>query len=284
MRLFGKEIQLRSHECSYCGLAQDVIRPYVNLYVKVTNSCNASCPFCSNQNCTESADFDADKFFRILNEICNSDIRLNRISFTGGEPTIESELVIKYLDQINDNPNLDSTQIQINTNLLTPESHKVAIHPRIDSISVSRHHPDGFLGKNDSQYFSGIPSQKLNLSCVIVKGMNDRAETARAMMDFALANQIPHLGFVELLPVNNYAQTHHVSLSEINWVSIPGLRKMMEHRNGSVCRCANYVYCSDGGLLDVYMRNYADSGYCESSLLFDGQHLRQGFKTDNIIY
>ena len=37
-------------------------------------------------------------------------------------------------------------------------------------------------------------------------------------------------------------------------------------------------------VLDIYMRHYANRAYCESSLLFDGKHLRQGFGNDNIIF
>jgi hypothetical protein len=32
------------------------------------------------------------------------------------------------------------------------------------------------------------------------------------------------------------------------------------------------------------MRNYMNPNYCESSVVFDGQHLRQGFHDNNIIY
>jgi hypothetical protein len=36
--------------------------------------------------------------------------------------------------------------------------------------------------------------------------------------------------------------------------------------------------------LEIYMRNYCNFHYCESSLLYDGAYLRQGFHDDNIIY
>jgi hypothetical protein len=37
-------------------------------------------------------------------------------------------------------------------------------------------------------------------------------------------------------------------------------------------------------MIEVYMRNYCNPAYCESSLMYDGQYLRQGFQSDNIIY
>lgn len=284
MQLFGKEIQLRTHDCSICGLMANPIKPYVNLYVKVTNACNASCPFCSNEHCGSTADFDIGKFFNILDEICRSGIRLNRINLTGGEPSVNSALVRELLDRMGSDRRLDAVQIQINTNLLSDEAHRLAMHPRLDAISISRHHPDGFLKPSDGQKLGGLPNGKVNLSYVLVKGLNDNAETARKMMDLAISNRIPHLGFVELMAVNEYAQSHHVSLSDIDWDSIPGLRKEREQCNGTFCQCSNYVYCSNGRFLDVYMRNYADPTYCKSSLLFDGQYLRQGFQSDNIIF
>ena len=284
MQLFGKEIQLRSHECSANGLPGGALSPHVNLYIKITNACNASCPFCSNQNCTDPTDFDIDKFFIVLDEICRSGIRLNRINFTGGEPSVKSELVKTLLDRISLDLQLDKTQVQINTNLLTEEAHKLVRHPRLDVVSVSRHHPKGFLGKSDAQNLSGLPLGKSNLSCVLVKGLNDDIPSIQGMLDCAVSNGIPHVGFVELMPMNEYAKTHHLALSDIDWESIPGLRKVMEHRNGNVCHCSNYVYCAGGRMVDAYMRNYSCPDYCESSLLFDGQYLRQGFQSDNIIF
>lgn len=284
MHLFDKEIQLRLCECSANDIQGGSLGPFVNLYVKITDVCNASCPFCSNQNRTELAYFDVDKFFYILDEICRSGIRLNRISFTGGEPSVKSQLVASLLDKIGDDSRLDKTQIQINTNLLSKEAHSLVRHPRLDAVSVSRHHPEGFLRKGDTQDLKGLPLRKVNLSCVLAKGLNDNIPAIQGILDCAVNNGISHVGFVELMPVNEYAKVHHVSLSDVDWESIPGFRKVIEHRNGSVCRCSNCVYCADGRIVDVYMRNYSCPDYCESSLMFDGQHLQQGFHTDNLIF
>lgn len=59
---------------------------------------------------------------------------------------------------------------------------------------------------------------------------------------------------------------------------------MGSHDRGKDCKCSNYLYNNGGQVLEVYMRHYANYQYCESSLLYDGQHLRQGFHDDNIIY
>ena len=90
--------------------------------------------------------------------------------------------------------------------------------------------------------------------------------------------------FVGLMAVNDYGNGRFIDLEEIRIDSIPHVYFTKSKNRGRNCKCSNYLYNRDGKILEIYMRNYMNPNYCESSVVFDGQHLRQGFHDENIIY
>lgn len=268
------------------------IAPSVNLFVKVTKGCNAHCKFCSNANSTDASSvFNIPKLITVIKELKGNGICINRINITGGEPSVVSPLVYKILDTVEEN-SFDDIHLHLNTNGLLPQSQEMMRHPRWDSISMSLHHYD--VSKLSELYgcripekafdFEGIDLQKVNSSCNLVKGYIDNAEEAHKMLDFNLDLGIPRVGFVALMKVNDYCWEHFVDLEDIHLDSIPHVYFTKSMNRGSDCKCSNYLYNRDLKILEIYMRNYANPYYCESSLVYDGEYLRQGFHQDNILY
>lgn len=268
------------------------IVPSVNLFVKVTKGCNAHCKFCSNANSTDASSvFNIPKLITVIKELKGNGICINRINITGGEPSVVSPLVYKILDTVEEN-SFDDIHLHLNTNGLLPQSQEMMRHPRWDSISMSLHHYD--VSKLSELYgcripekafdFEGIDLQKVNSSCNLVKSYIDNAEEAHKMLDFNLDLGIPRVGFVALMKVNDYCWEHFVDLEDIHLDSIPHVYFTKSMNRGSDCKCSNYLYNRDLKILEIYMRNYANPNYCESSLVYDGEYLRQGFHQDNIIY
>lgn len=292
MELFGKEIAVKSHGCNVMDEPGQRIIPSVNLFVKVTKGCNARCLFCSNANSTDvSTAFDVPKLMAVVKALKDKDICVNRINITGGEPSVVSPIVHKILDSVEAN-GFDDIHLHLNTNGLLPQSQELMRHPRWDSISMSLHHYD--MTKLSKLYgcripehafaFEGIDLQKVNSSCNLIKGYIDNAEEAHKMLDFNLDLGIPRIGFVALMKVNDYCRDHFVDLEKIHLESIPHVYLTRSMNRGNDCKCSNYLYNRDLKILEIYMRNYANPNYCESSLVYDGEYLRQGFHEDNIIY
>jgi pyruvate-formate lyase-activating enzyme len=292
MEIFGKEIAVKSHGCNVMDEPGQRIVPSVNLFVKVTKGCNAHCKFCSNANSTDASSvFNIPKLITVIKELKGNGICINRINITGGEPSVVSPLVYKILDTVEEN-SFDDIHLHLNTNGLLPQSQEMMRHPRWDSISMSLHHYD--VSKLSELYgcripekafdFEGIDLQKVNSSCNLVKGYIDNAEEAHKMLDFNLDLGIPRVGFVALMKVNDYCREHFVDLEDIHLDSIPHVYFTKSMNRGSDCKCSNYLYNRDLKILEIYMRNYANPNYCESSLVYDGEYLRQGFHQDNIIY
>lgn len=292
MEIFEKEILIKQNGCNNVDFAGSKIPPSVNIFVKITNRCNCHCMFCSNAELNHSfKNFNLTKLLEIVQETQNQGISINRINITGGEPSIVPNLVEEVLEEFN-NENFKKIHIHLNTNGLFPQSQKLMKNQRLDSISVSIHHYDNkrlseIYGKEVSVKalnFDNIDKNKINVSCNLIKGYIDSSTEIRKMLDFTLTLKIPRIGFVSLMKVNDYCENHFVDFEDIDFETIPNVYFTKSLNRGSNCKCSNYLYNKDARILEIYNRNYVNQSYCESSLLFDGQYLRQGFHNENIIY
>ena len=289
---YGKQIAVKEFDCSLGTLNPERISPFVNLFVKVTNGCNARCLFCSNADAKPTyKTFDIDKLEDIVLKLKEQSIKVNRLNITGGEPSVVSPLVENILQRM-DGKVFDDIHLHLNTNGLLPQSQELMRHPRWDSISMSLHHYDidklselyGCKIHEDAFKFEEVNKQKLNVSCNLIKGYIDNPEEAHKMLDFALELGIPRIGFVALMKVNDYCKERFIDLEDIHIDTIPHVYFTKSMNRGKDCKCSNYLYNKDLKILEIYMRNYANPRYCESSLMFDGEYLRQGFHDNNIIY
>lgn len=292
MEAFGKEIQIKRFGCNCLDEPGQPVEPSVNLFVKVTKSCNARCLFCSNaETSMPRMPFNVPKLLEIIRELKAAGISVNRVNITGGEPSVVSALVEEILQKMED-PDFTDLHLHLNTNGLLPQSQRLMRHPRWDSISMSLHHYDlsklselyGCVIPNKAFDFEGIDRQRLNASCNLIKGYIDSPEEASKMLDFALELGLPRVGFVALMKVNAFCQDHFVDLEDIHLDTLPHVYFTKSMDRGSDCKCSNYLYNKNLKILEIYMRNYANPQYCESSLVYDGEFLRQGFHQNNIIY
>lgn len=226
--------------------------PYVNLYVKITDNCNAHCPFCCNGDGhnAQSSSFDTDKLFRIIHEIASNGIKLNRISLTGGEPGLCPDIVADLLQRISESEECAFTQVQLNTNGLNRDSRTLMHHPRLDSISLSLHHYD--LGKLSELYGHSVGlnplvgtkdiCNKLNISCNLIKGYIDCPLEIEKMIYFAAANGIKTIGFVSLMKKNRYCEDRFVDFRNLDLSAISTLTFSGERALHNICGCRNYLF------------------------------------------
>ena len=290
--LFGTTIQVKERGCAVGSAEPRPIVPSVNLFVKVTDVCNARCRFCSNAGATHrTGPFDVEKLWRIVDELQRQHLLVNRLNITGGEPSVVPDLVETLLERA-DREAYRGIHLHLNTNGLLPESKRLMRHPRWDSVSVSLHHYDraklselyGTRLPDDALDFAGVDPDKVNASCNLMRGYIDRPAEVERMLQCAVGLSLPRLGFVALMQVNDYCKARHVDFTDIDFAAVPHLYFTESRHRGTDCKCSNYLYNHAGRILEVYMRNYANFRYCESSLLYDGEYLRQGFHDHNIIY
>ncbi len=291
VNLFGKSIAIKAKGCNQDNYRGKEIPPSVNVFVKVTSLCNAHCLFCSNFEASPIVEFDINKLFGIIDEIKKIGLKINRINITGGEPSLAPDIVENILLRI-DNVAYQDIHLHLNTNGLTSASQQLMKNSRWDSISISIHHydirklSDIFNSDIQSRFlvFEGVKKEKVNVSCNLIRGYIDTTDECHKMMDFCMERGFFRLGFVGLMKVNDYCREHFVSPNELHLDDISHCYYTESKNRNEDCCCSNYIYNKNLKILDVYMRHYANFHYCESSLMYDGRFLRQGFQEQNIIY
>ena len=286
-----KFIAVKEWDCHLGNLPSQRLQPFVNIFVKVTNGCNAKCRFCSNAGApTCRRAFNIDRLVEAIDEIRASDIKINRINITGGEPAIVPDLVENLLAVLS-KKKYNDIHVHLNTNGLLATSQALMRHERWDSISMSLHHYVlttlseiyGCEIPGDAFCFNGIEMDKLNASCNLIKGYIDNLDDIHRMLDFTIDLGIKRIGFVALMKVNRFCEEHYLGLDEVDLTRIPHVYFLKSMNRGADCMCSNYLYNNNLKVLEIYMRNYSNPNYCESGLVYDGEYLRQGFGADNII-
>lgn len=283
--MFSRPLQLKHDTCSFCGQPPQELHPYVNIFVRVTNRCPANCAFCSNMgNRQQDMGFDEDKLFRIIDELIARDIYVKRLNITGGEPSVVAPRVKSLLSRLADFP-YSFIHAHLNTIGIGEAARELMMAPRWDSISISLHHYDKarrcemyrLPHLEDFSIPAELPREKLNASCNLVRGYVDNESTTGRMMSYALRLGFPRLGFVSLMKTNEYCRHHAVDYTEVAWEKISGLSFIGDRARETHCRCRNYLYREGEKVLEIYMRHCLEPKYADSSLLFDGLHLYQGF-------
>lgn len=291
VEIFGHKLNLKEEYCTLCNEAPKKIKePYINMYVTVTNGCNSNCAFCCNEkNACKKVDFDYYKFYYIVSEISKK-LAINKCSFTGGEPTLEHELLTKLITTVKD---IDADIFTvINTNGMNIKKLEEFVGD-IDSIAFSHHHYDEEVNKqifgtptvaSNEDIKTFINPNKLHASCNLIKGHICDPKSITKYLEHLAEIGITDVGFVSLMPANDYCKENFVDFKDINFANIPNLYLSKEWNNKTYCRCRNYVYLSEKGVpVKVYFRYYVDPSYAVSTLVYDGKYLREGFNGKIII-
>lgn len=254
------EIIPKTRDC----LTKKGCKPYVNLFVRVTDMCHDNCPFCAFKSGDKSC-FSLSFLAYILSVIDKKKIRINRISFTGGEPALYSSKVEEACEYIRLYDS--SIPIIVNTRkgmLLPPHL--------VDSISISRHSEKDPSIKEFVEHYG---KDKIHVSCVLQKGIVDTQDRIKEFMCHYEKQGAVDFGFVELMKTNEYAKDHFVEFKA------PSSYRQYSSLSMTGCTCANYV--SDKyPFSTLYYRGVKPN--CDSNGLYvlDVNCLRHGFGGDTI--
>lgn len=127
--IFGHEISVKTTDCCHGDTPGSRVPPAVNLFVKVTDGCNARCLFCSNAGAPHTTGpFDTAKLFSVVDELQRNRIIINRFNITGGEPAVVAPLVEELLQELSKS-RYDDIHVHLNTNGLLPSSQRLMQHP-----------------------------------------------------------------------------------------------------------------------------------------------------------
>ncbi len=286
VELFGKIVPVKSKSCSLNGSDPEQIDPYFNLYIKTNNSCQANCDFCIYHQDPDRR-FDLHKFITVIREL--NQYHINKINFTGGEPTLNMGLLGSALDSIKSHLN-EKPYITVNTNGFNYDELRKF---NLNCISLSRHH---YLDRRNREIFrtDKIPTLKqisanfdpsvLHIRCNLIKGQIDSIEEMEKFINVHAKKGIVDFSFVDLMQVNDFCKDHFVDYKKVNLDNSPKSRVRFSQSREGECSCKNFLYMTERAeLVKLYSRFNEDISRCENTLVYDIDHLTMGFSGETII-
>src|SRR5574343_970941 len=285
MYIFGQEIDMKQKTCGLNGAPSQDAEPSINMYVRMTNACQAKCKFCEFAKRTPEK-FDFYKLYFIINELRKSRVKINRISFTGGEPTIMIDELNYCLKHIK----LTDSEIFtiVNSNGLKIDAD--LNWGFIDSLSLSRHtHIENdrhdIFGRKDiinDDFLNALPfefKKKIHISANLIKGYLDNTDKIYEFINHYSALGFHDFGFVNLMKVNKYCEDNFIDFANINFANMKNtIRNKAYNYKDGVCRCDNYLtFTEDGEINKSYARYFCDHTNKDSILVYDVDTLKNGF-------
>lgn len=292
--MFGHQVPMAPLVCGSFG--QDpvpVTTPYVNLYVRLTDTCPANCPFCVAHG-PQYRPFDFAGFRKMLAEVYGK-AYIKKVALTGGEPTTRVKDLQGVLGSVKElDPRIT---VDLNTNGFQLHKLKGADWDRLGSVSLSRHHWDDdrnakAFGLRNAFFNSKMIQacghlDKLHLRCNLIRGFVDAQDTVLRYMQEMAGLGVHDFGFVALMPLNTWCTKHTVTPAEAGLMEpLPGAlaTKHWDSPRGS-CSCRNYVLdvLGDGMPVRYYTRYESKPETCgASSLVWDVDRLTLGFGGEEI--
>ncbi len=293
-KIFGKCIDIKFNDCISDGEQQTFHERALTLYIHINKICNARCKFCNiYKQCAPKVEFDFHKLSVVLMELQRVN-RLGRIAITGGETFLDIKLLDNVLSTIK--RAIKSPMVTINTN--ASMLYKLCQLKNIDvltEIRISRHH---YLDGNNDAVF-GIKCATLSdiseavkkygdiikLNCNLIKGYIDDVSEISKYLETVSSIGISEVGFVGLMPFNQYCIEHYVDYSSF-YFSDNFLRvRNLTDRN--ICQCDNLLYSSPETckIMQIYFRQVLElkCAYCRQFTYSYDNNLIAGFG-EQIIY
>lgn len=272
------------------------------LYVNVTDQCNASCPFCvAEANKVGTNHVIPEHFFQVLEDIQPC---ISGISFTGGEPTLNMELLGQLISgtatRIPDTMEID---------LVTNGSNlkELSTAPWIDyltTLHISRHAPDdeanrrlmNFPAPSITELHRFISSLKdpgqVVFNCVMQRGGVENMEDVASFLDMASELGVQNSSFITMFRANAFCEEHYISGGDFPVMD----QKLLEHwnqkhpesffqiwnrqRDHSYCCCCSGDYKSSHGSTRFYFRcpgTVPAPEYCRQLVYTANNTLQDGF-------
>ncbi len=292
--IFNQSIDIKFNDCISDGEKQTFHDRALTLYIHINKMCNARCGFCNiYKQQSPKVEFDFHKLSAVLMELQRVN-RLGRIAITGGETFLDIELLDNVLSIIK--RDIKSPIVTINTN--ASMLYKLCQLKNIDvltEIRISRHH---YLDQNNDEVF-GIKCATLSdiseavkkygniikLNCNLIKGYIDDVSEISKYLDTVSSIGISEVGFVGLMPFNQYCIEHYVDYSSFNFSD--NFLRVRNLTDRNICQCDNLLYSSPETckIMQIYFRQVLElkCAYCRQFTYSYDNNLIAGFG-EQIIY
>lgn len=266
------------------------------LYVNITDTCNASCPFCVNPS-RENGDngFSVDKFKNTLERVSSF---VYGVSITGGEPMLYPKLIDEVSMIVTDTMGT-SVELNLVTNGTAIKTiPQLKTLERFESIHISRHKIDD--KENAALMCAKTPTikeikelvsmlddpAKIVLNCVMQRnGISNISEMANYLEMAAWAG-IKNTSFVGFFMANQFCKDNYVSPASIDLSQDKRFRVWNKFNDYDYCSCSSGDYCADKGHVRFYYRcpGKSKANYCRQLVYTADNRLLDGFGGNEILF
>lgn len=294
IRLFEKDIEYKNYDCSFNKCCFKGRKPIFNMYLEISDICNAHCGFCAKADCIpKDKKFDYEKFKYILKSLFEKNI-LAIISITGGEPLLDYKKLDEVLKSIYTiNP---EAYVSINTNGFNLNNfYNLKFFKKIKEVHISRHFHDDDINKtafntpvasleeiktfvNDNTFL------KVKFNCVLQNGLIDNSKKIYDYLE-CVSGVVDEVRFINLLQLTDECNNLKVNISNI----ITDLKKNVNAGllyDKDICECFSFIYVSDKGIpITSMIRNTKKekSPYLRQFVYNSQNELLTGFGGDIIL-
>lgn len=284
----GTKLNLKDTLCSLWDEEPIKTYPQTNLYIRITNTCNARCKFCEYHG--KEAKFSLSRLERALKQLKEHDI-IYKIQITGGEPTLDKDRLSEVISLVRQYLYKDKHFIGINSNGYDLSA-ILDIKDTIDNIAISRHHYDDTINRDIfgtdkvptteelTQFIKDMTPEKVHFSCNLMRSYIGNIDEIKRYLDYCIKIGCIDVGFVTLMPINEVAKQQQILFDNCGIEEDDLFYKYRQFTKcGNCCRCANYLYTSPRlfGMIDLYGRFVSQPDNTTGLISFDGENLREGF-------
>ena len=270
INIFNQNLLVRDEACTSSPDKIVKGRPSLRLYVKPTDSCNANCYFCANEQSKDFGTIDLKKLEYVITYLKEHKV-LHGVSITGGEPMTTPDTTFKILDMVyRIDPDME---VQVSTNgynLLRFLDYRDV--NKLESIHISRHHYDDetnrsiFHSNSVASTEDIVRLQKelddkriININTIVMKSYINSLKEIKKMLDYASDIDVYKVGFISLMQCNEYAKREFINFNSI--FSHLGKNFLLGHHfySQEYCECVDGLYLSKNNrLIEFYARMVKD--------------------------
>lgn len=297
VQIFNETIPVKNYLCTSDPNNITKGEYQFNLYIKITDYCNARCKFCSNQSSIPNKEeIDLDKLEIVLKELYGKNL-LSRVSITGGEPLLYIDRLNKVLNKIFEiNPDAFVT---INTNGINfNKIQQLDSLSKLEGIHISRHHYDDSLNdktfgvktatmKEITELYNNSKNKQLiRLNCLLIKDMIDNQAEVVKYLEHASQIGVFRVGFVSLMPSNDYCIENFINFNDIFKNLNKNFLSSTHFYDSNICECCNGIYLGkNGNLVEYYARmtKELNCDYMRQLVYTPSNELSVGFNKKKIL-
>lgn len=290
IRLFGQLVDIKNNDCALIGEKPLETYMRLNLYIKVTDMCNAKCSVCSNHGNEKCSKIDYEKLKYVIQYLDKKGL-INRIGITGGEPFLDIDSLNRVLNTVFEAKK--DAFVTINTNgFRLKESLSLDSINKIDGIHISRHH---FNDQINNKFFGIKTASKddiaevvsksnnprlIRLNCLLMKDYIHNIRQVEKYLDNAAELGVFKCGFVSLMPINEESKEQFIDFNDIFDKLPDKFLKTAHICDFDICECTNGVYMTDNGKMMRYyarMTKELNCPYARQFVYTSDNHLSVGF-------